>query len=55
MLPLKTSQKYFRLHIRTQQTFVQGIIWVWLKEEVLQSNHHRVEIQDRLPVLSKNV
>jgi hypothetical protein len=36
-------------------TFVQRIIRVRLQEQILQANHDRVEIQNRLPVFSENV
>lgn len=39
-----------RLH-----TFVQWIVRIWLKEQILQADHDRVEVEDGLPVLSENV
>lgn len=36
-------------------TFVQGIICVWLQEEILQTDHHGVEVKDRFPILAEDV
>lgn len=36
-------------------TLVQGIVRIWFEEEVLQSNHHRIQVEHRFPVFSKDV
>ena len=38
-----------------RRTFVQGIVGVWFKEEVLQSDHDGVQVQNWLPVFSEDV
>ena len=38
-----------------RRTLVQRIIGVRLQEEVLQSDHDRVEVQHGLPVLTQDV
>ncbi len=38
-----------------QLTLVQRIIRVGLKEEILQADHDRVEVEHGLPVFSQNV
>lgn len=35
--------------------FVEWIIGIRLEEQVLQTNHDRVEIKDRFPVLTKDI
>ncbi len=40
---------------RPGHTFVQGIVRVGLEEEILQSDHDRIKVQNRLPVFSENV
>lgn len=37
------------------QTFVEWIIGIRLQEEILQSDHDGVEVENRLPVFSQNV
>lgn len=36
-------------------TLVQRIVRIWFEEEVLQSNHHRIQVEYWFPVFSKNV
>ena len=36
-------------------TLVEGVVGVRLEEQVLQADHHSVQVQDWLPVLAKNV
>lgn len=35
--------------------FVERVVCVWLQEEILETDHDRVEVQDGLPVLAENV
>lgn len=37
------------------RTFVQWVVSVGLEEQVLQTDHHRVEVEDGLPVFAENV
>ena len=36
-------------------TLVQRIVRIRFEEEVLQSNHHRIQVEHGLPVFSKDV
>ena len=36
-------------------TLVQRIVRIRFEEEVLQSNHHRIQVEHRFPVFSKDV
>jgi hypothetical protein len=38
-----------------KRTLVKRIICIRLKEQVLQANHHGIEVQHWLPVLSENI
>lgn len=40
---------------KDSRTFVEWIIGIRLEEQVLQTNHDRVEIKDRFPVLTKDI
>ena len=35
--------------------FVQGVIRVWLQEEVLQTNHHGVQVKHGFPIFAEDV
>jgi hypothetical protein len=36
-------------------TLVQRIVRIWFQEEVLQSNHHGIQVKHRFPVFSEDV
>ena len=41
--------------IRMELTLVQRIVRIRFEEEVLQSNHHRIQVEHGFPVFSKDV
>jgi len=43
------------MHAKRKLTFVQRIICVGFEEEILDSDHDCVEVENGLPVLAKNV
>lgn len=38
-----------------ERTFVERVVGIWLEEEVLETHHDGVEVEDGLPVLAEDV
>lgn len=55
VLVAKTQNHRVEMHAKRELTFVQRIICVGFEEEILDSDHDCVEVENGLPVLAKNV
>jgi hypothetical protein len=51
----QSGQSHDHMKRRAEQTFVKRVVRVRLQEQILQADHHGVEVQDRFPVLTKDV